>query len=146
MNKERLQLCVVIMLRVEPDRFYAKYFQSSEHQIVRDDYAKTFDEFQARELSASFAGYLALSPEFHETGGTVSPMGTPHYQKHDGIGAVCRWLDCDWSTARALVTSLLVVDSKNKIIATLYNKSIDDVTVTDVLNYLKTLGEVNVPL
>lgn len=144
MNKERLQLCVVIMQRVEPTRFYAKYHQSYNKQIVREDYAKTFDEFNARQLSGDLLGYIALSPEFIASGGTISDLGSPHYQKHTGIGAICRWLDCDWYTARAISTSLLMLDSKNNIRSQLYDKLIDDVTVNDVIAKLISLGELNV--
>lgn len=98
MNKERLELAINVMKRagkVDMRTWQSGKVKSSESRI------------HACGTAACFAGWLAISPEFRNSGGWMSPLsGAPAYGEILGAPAVIGWLEAE--ELKAEVVELLV--------------------------------------
>jgi hypothetical protein len=83
-----------------------------------------------------FGGYLALSPKFHELGGSVHPAnGAPNYVGLTDGDAVARFLGISHADANMLV---FPGEYHDKYYG---NKHINDIAVTDVLKALEQIKQ-----
>jgi hypothetical protein len=104
MNKENFDIAIKVMLRVA-ERQYAFYV--TEWQILEcciQSQAKT-DEESLRDcgMAACFGGWLAVSPEFQDAGGSCNRFdGYPVYKGRIGSHAIEEFLGIDESTAKKL--------------------------------------------
>lgn len=55
---------------------------------------------------ACFAGWLAVSPEFQNSGGTVASSGAPKFNNYTGAEAIIRWMEA--TAVDALVLELII--------------------------------------
>lgn len=99
-NKERLEHAISIMQR-------AGSVDMTTWQGATFDTCRTETELHTCGNSACFAGWLAVSPEFQETGGKVGYIGKPVYNGKYGVSAVISWFEA--TDIHEKVLELLVV-------------------------------------
>lgn len=100
-NLERLEQAIAVMRRA--GAVDMRRWQSGE---VRETEAGLHECGTA----ACFAGWLAVSPEFQASGGSLDTKGAPGmpaYKRHHGGGAVAEWLEVEHEEARALIELLV---------------------------------------
>ena len=98
MNLERLQQAINLMKRA--GKVYMGTWQYN--------YPAYTDEKTLHNCGtpACFAGWLAVSPEFQEAGGTVHPSGSPKFNGYTGAEAIIRWMGA--TAVDALVLELII--------------------------------------
>lgn len=98
-NKTRLRQAIAVMKRAS--RVKMKGWQSGDTTVNTEKEAHTCGN------SACFAGWLALSPEFQNSGGSVFTLsGAPIYQNHCGSEAIIKWMGA--TDAEALTLNLII--------------------------------------
>lgn len=85
-NKERVKHAINIMQ-------HAGSVDMTSWQGETFDTCQTESELHSCGNSACFAGWLAVSPEFQETGGVVGSIGQPVYDEQYGVLAVLSWFE-----------------------------------------------------
>lgn len=89
--------------------------------------------------TACFAGWVAVSPEFQESGGFVDIKGIPSLRCDNylwiGEEAIASWLGIDLSLANKLVFGDQNLDSYSDF----YDKWWDEVTADDVIKKLELI-------
>lgn len=100
---ENVRKAIAIMERARPDNFDMGSWQC---RAGLDDYvARTEKELHACGNTACFAGYVALSPEFHEDGGRINPDGAPFLPRCDaGPSTIAKWLGVSIDIATGLTS------------------------------------------
>lgn len=100
-NLERLELAINVMKRagkVDMRTWQSGKVKSSESRI------------HACGTAACFAGWLAISPEFLNSGGWMSPLtGAPAFGGRLGAPAVIQWLEA--KGLKAEILNLLIINS-----------------------------------
>lgn len=100
-NSERLEQAIAVMRRagkVDMRTWQSGQVKSSESRI------------HACGNTACFAGWLAVSPEFINSGGWLSPLsGAPGFNERLGAHAVIEWLEAEGGKAEVL--ELLISNS-----------------------------------
>lgn len=90
-NKERVQLAINVMERagkVDMDAW------QSDILYHRAEAKTTEEEIHACGSAACFAGWLAVSSEFHSNGGTSCPKnGAPMFNGYRAASAVVAWME-----------------------------------------------------
>jgi hypothetical protein len=74
-------------------RFWQRYMQ---------DISTTEEQAKYRGTACCIAGWISLSPEFQEDGGSVGTDGAPEMNAKIGIGAIAEWLDISYPSAMYL--------------------------------------------
>lgn len=100
-NLERLEQAIAVMKRAG-----AVDMRSWQGGEVRESEV----ELHTCGNSACFAGWLAVSPEFQASGGSLDTKGAPGmpaYKKQHGGGAVAEWLEVEHEEARMLIELLV---------------------------------------
>lgn len=88
-NKERINQAINVMRRAGKVRM-----NRWQHSDYKDGICNKESELHQCGNTACFAGWLALSPEFVDSGGWVSPLsGAPAYGERLGARAVADWLE-----------------------------------------------------
>lgn len=138
MNTDRLKLAIEVFKRAEA-KGVVIYF--SEWQTNNDGFT-CLDEsdFYESGKAASFAGFLALSPEWEAAGGRINPrFGTPIFKGFKGSEAIARFFECTIALAKALEYSNLEAAER------LYNNDGWTVTPSIIVGVLESLLENGVP-
>lgn len=105
MNVERIDQCIEMMRRA--NRLHMTYYQSNGKN-VGEPYvriARTIEELHECGNAACFAGYLAISPEFRDAGGSVNCGygGAPLFNGQAAASAVSAYLEISVAAGRSLV-------------------------------------------
>lgn len=150
MNLERLQQAIAIMERA--GNVYMDKFQVGD--VVYDTEA----EVHSCGNSASFSGWVAVSPEFQEVGGFPDYDGSPTLPNFKSSQeAIAEWLETD----NILVVELLVCGFVGNVVCTKFLENHDiahyrtsneryivlenweDYTAKDVIKYLNALKDLS---
>lgn len=101
-NKDRVQQAINVM-----ERAGVVNMLSWQHSKYKDGICSSESELHQCGNTACFAGWLAISPEFRETGGKVGHIGEPVYNGQYGVLAVLSWFEATGIHEKVL--ELLVV-------------------------------------
>lgn len=136
MNRERIQAAIELMKRARNLNMIT--WQTKRSPISPP--AGTVSELHACGNSACFGGYLALSPEWKEAGGTVTIKGGPVMSGgFRGAAAVAEYLGISERQAESLVFGDL--DGTEEEWSNFYDKFWRRVTPQDVIAKLEQLLE-----
>lgn len=136
MNLENLNKAIAVMERVR-DRGDAFNLRNWQGRYAKDwsnfDPVRTEEELHTCGTPACFAGWLAVSPEWAASGGTIGTVGEPEINHLDEDDAIAFWLRIDEHEAGSLcgVTFPHLT----------YGKTSSEVTVDDVLTALYRLRD-----
>lgn len=111
-NKERLNQAINVM-----ERAGVVNMLTWQHSNYKDGICNKESELHQCGNTACFAGWLALSAEFIDSGGWVSPLsGAPAYGERIGSRAVADWLEANGFMAE--VIELLITGSESVLDST----------------------------
>lgn len=134
----QIDKAIAVMKRASS--LHMKEFQSQkEGQFKPSDWevVKTEIELHRCGNRACFAGYIAVSPEFQEDGGSIDHYGSPVYNGFDDSNAIADWLGISFGGAHDLVFGDL--DDHNMSYSNYYDKEWEEVTKEDVIRKLQEL-------
>tara|TARA_R110002012_G_scaffold318882_1_gene538007 strand:- start:109 stop:522 length:414 start_codon:yes stop_codon:yes gene_type:complete len=135
MNIENIKKAIAIMERASNhDCIDMMEWQSREDAT---DFCNSEAELHKCRNKACFGGYVALSPEWQDDGGTVAYDGEPVMDSYKGSEAISYWLDIEDITARLLVYG----DTDKHDFSHYYNKPWPEVEAQDVIDKLTELLE-----
>lgn len=136
MNVENIKKAIEIMERaaVRGSFSMTSWQTPSTNGII----AKTEAELHRLGNKASFAGHVAVSPEFQADGGSVGYRGRPRMDGYDSEEAVAHWLGISRLQAMRLVYGYLDVCEDWRF-SQFYNKPWAEVTTEDVIVKLNDL-------
>jgi hypothetical protein len=104
MNKKHFDIAIEVMQRAAEEhyKFNALRWQRLEWRIIntRPLQAKT-DEESLRDcgMAACFGGWLAVSPEFQDAGGSCDREGRPVYKNYSACSAIALFLGISTSNS-----------------------------------------------
>lgn len=131
MNQERLKQFIAAMYRArDNDSIRMMYFQDAVegYAVVSSE-----DELHTCGNKADAVGYLAISPEWREAGGSMSSCGCPIFDYSYDESALMKFLECSMWTADSIVHGDLVDGN----ISSYYDKHWCDVVAQDVIDKLE---------
>lgn len=98
-NSERLEQAIAVMKRA--GEVNMNFWQ-------RGVVSETEDDLHTCGNSACFAGWLAVSPEFREAGGThLSNSGAPIFDGYTGYYAISEWLEAEGELHKEVIELLV---------------------------------------
>lgn len=127
---KQIDKAIAIMQRAD-DKIWMLNFQTlDKHKI---SYCTTEKSLHSCGNRACFAGYIAISPEFIEDGGSIGYCGYPIFNGAEYENAIAEWLGISgyYSTA-------LIYDENDDF----YKKEFEDITSEDVILKLKDIKEI----
>lgn len=134
MNITRVNQAIAIMERAKKrGSFFIGFYQSDKNckWTEGDTAASTEAELRTRRRKASFAGHVAVSPEFQLDGGKCFLRnGAPSFNALLGSRALAAWLEIDKEITYCFVNS-----------SYFYKKSVSEITVQDVIDKLVMLRD-----
>lgn len=133
MNRENIEYAIwLLKKKATRKNFNMRNYQSEMGDLLRHQTgmtrAETIAELHAFNLTACFAGYIALSDKFRAEGGRFSV--TPIFKNHYGKDAIACWLDISRETA-----SKLIIDFDSEF----YERNLSKVKRRHVIRKLKKL-------
>ena len=141
MNRENTEHAIAIMERAR-GKVQMTDWQTTSEFDSNPRYVTSEAELHQCGNTACFAGWVALSHEFREWGGSSTGGGVPRIVCTDdsGADAIKRWLDISEDLAESLVFGDTQLCSDTLIVYSLfYDKPWDRVEADDVIEKLKLI-------
>lgn len=139
MNREHIKTAIKVMERVR-DRnapFTMRNWQiNTTNESLGYQLVDTEDIAHACGTACCFAGWLALSPEFQQEGGSVNVIGSPSWKGEHGSAALASYLDVPW----ILAEDIAAMDAFRGY-SDAYGKYVYEITPQDVIDKLNQLLE-----
>ena len=134
MNIENIDKAIAVMTRVKDrgDNINMDAWQEN----FDDHFCATEDELHSCGTAACFAGWVAVSPEFEDSGGSLNWDGSPRLGKFHDTEAIAAWLGIPSRDANALCW---IAD--HFYIQEYMFCSADEVTADSVISVLSRLKE-----
>ena len=136
MNIENVKKAIAIMKRA--GEVNMEYWQTSKHGY---DFKTTEAELHECGTAACFAGWVAVSPEWKQSGGGVADGGIPEIKGLSGILAISEWLGINYIDVNYLICgNCIEIDGlKDDMYSKYYNKLWSNVNANDVIEKLEEL-------
>jgi len=129
MNIKNVKASIAILKRAR--KFNMEFWQKGNSRCDDEE------SFHNCGMAACFGGYVAISPEFTASGGSVCPLGAPvmfgrHGIENSGSNAIAYWLDITNEDSADLCC---ICDGYTDF----YAKDVCDVTKEDVIEKLELM-------
>lgn len=137
MNQSRLKDFIAVMYRAK--KYNCINMRVFQHWHNGRDGAETEEQLHKLFNTASASGYLALSEEWREAGGSVTRHGVPIFGGAKGTVAVQDFLCCRTDVAfRVLSGGKIIMTGDGVRISSYYNKPLSAVTAQEVIGSLES--------
>ena len=140
MNRTNILAAIAIMERAkDANSLFMPYWQSSPDSKWRKHPAFDETELHACGNKACFAGHIAVSPEFHASGGYCTEDGEPLLRGMSPVQSIAVWLDIPYALASDFIFGDLIHPDGNSYYSRFYDKIWRNVTPDDVIAKLQSL-------